>query len=60
MFTRMQDGTAEDWAIIGAAHQDHFAQAPARLMDMLKSLENVTVGFACDQLQHSLMTGSNR
>ena len=58
MFTRMQDGTAEDWAVIGAAHQEHFAGTPARMMDMLKSLQDVTVGFACDQLQHSLMTGT--
>ena len=58
MFTRMQEGTADDWAIIGAAHQEHFKKTPAHLMDMLKSLENVTVGFACDQLQHSLMTGT--
>jgi predicted HD phosphohydrolase len=25
---------------------------------MLRSLEQVSVGFACDQLQHSLMTGT--
>ena len=58
MFTRMQDGTAEDWAIIGAAHKEHFTKTPGHLMDMLRSLEAVTVGFACDQLQHSLMTGT--
>jgi predicted HD phosphohydrolase len=58
MFTRMQDGTAEDWAIIGAAHKEHFSKTPANLMDMLRSLQQVTVGFACDQLQHSLMTGT--
>jgi len=58
MFTRMQDGTAEDWAIIGAAHKEHFSKTPAHLMDMLRSLQQVTVGFACDQLQHSLMTGT--
>lgn len=58
MFTRMQDGTAEDWAVIGAAHKEHFSKTPAHLMDMLRSLESVTVGFACDQLQHSLMTGT--
>jgi len=58
MFTRMQDGTKEDWAIIGAAHKEHFYKTPDTIMDMLKSLENVTVGFACDQLQHCLMTGT--
>ena len=58
MFTRMQDGTADDWAVIGAAHLEHFTKTPAHIMDMLRSLESVTVGFACDQLQHSLMTGT--
>jgi predicted HD phosphohydrolase len=58
MFTRMQDGTAEDWAVIGKAHQEHFTKTPGHLMDMLRSLESVSVGFACDQLQHSLMTGT--
>lgn len=58
MFTRMQDGTAEDWAIIGAAHVEHFYKTPAHLMDMLRSLKDITGGFACDQLQHSLMTGT--
>ena len=58
MFTRMQDGTADDWAVIGAAHMEHFTKTPAHLMDMLRSLEDVTVGFACDQLHHSLMTGT--
>ena len=58
MFTRMQDGTADDWAVIGAAHMEHFSKTPAHLMDMLRSLEQVTVGFACNQLQHSLMTGT--
>ena len=58
MFTRMQDGTADDWAVIGAAHMEHFTKTPAHIMDMLRSLEDVTVGFACDQLHHSLMTGT--
>ena len=58
MFTKMQDGTAEDWAVIGAAHQEYFSKTPAHLMDMLRSLKTVSVGFACDQLHHSLMTGT--
>ncbi len=58
MFTRMQDGTADDWAVIGAEHAEYFTKTPAHLMDMLRSLEQVTLGFACDQLQHCLMTGT--
>ena len=58
MFTKMQDGTPEDWAVISAAHKEHFYKTPAHLMDMLRSLKDITGGFACDQLQHSLMTGT--
>ncbi len=58
MFTKMQDGTAEDWAVIGAAHQEYFSKTPAHLMDLLRSLKTVSVGFACDQLHHSLMAGT--
>ena len=58
MFTKMQDGTAEDWSVIGAAHMEHFSKTPETLMGMLRSLEDITLGFACNQLQHSLMTGT--
>ncbi|MCX2979711.1 HD domain-containing protein [Halieaceae bacterium IMCC14734] len=58
MFTDMRNGTAEDWKHIGRAHTEYFRKTPQHLMDMLKSLEQVTLGFACDQLQHSLMTGT--
>ncbi|MEP2987754.1 MAG: HD domain-containing protein [Parasphingorhabdus sp.] len=57
-FTKMQDGTLEEWKIIGAAHKEEFKNTADRFIDMLKSLEQHTLGFACDQLQHSLMTGT--
>lgn len=58
MFTRMQDGTKEDWDKIGKAHALEFAKTTDRFMGLLKSLENVTAGFGVDQLHHSLMTGT--
>ena len=58
MFTDMRNGTAEDWQRIGHAHNEYFSKTPQHLMDMLRSLEQVTLGFACDQLHHSLMTGT--
>ena len=58
MFTKMQEGTAEDWSVIGAAHMEHFGKTPETLMGMLRSLEDITLGFACNQPQHSLMTGT--
>ncbi len=57
-FTKMQDGTLEEWKIIGAAHKEEFKNTADRFIGMLKSLEQHTLGFACDQLQHSLMAGT--
>jgi len=58
-FTRMQDGKAEDWAIIGKEHQDHYKTlAPLRILQHLRDLGELTLGFSCDQLQHSLMTAT--
>lgn len=57
-FTKMQEGTKEEWEIIAAEHSVHFKSTADRFIDMLKSLEGVTLGFACDQLQHALMTGT--
>lgn len=57
-FTRMQDGTLEEWQIIGAAHYEHFKHTADTYIDLLKSLEQHTLGFACDQLQHALMAGT--
>lgn len=54
-FTRMQDGTLDDWKIIGAAHKQDFGNTADRFIAMLKQLEDATLGFACDQLQHALM-----
>ena len=58
MFTKMQEGTKEDWQVIGAAHMEEFKNTADRFIDMLKSLEQHTLGFGCDQLQHALMTGT--
>ena len=57
-FTRMQDGTLEDWQKIGAAHKQDFTKTADRFIGMLKQLEDATLGFACDQLQHALMCGT--
>ncbi len=57
-FTRMQDGTLEEWQIIAAAHYEHFKHTADTYIDLLKSLEQHTLGFACDQLQHALMAGT--
>lgn len=55
MFTAMQDGTKEEWMVIAAAHKEQFKKTADTFIDMLKSLEQHTLGFGCDQLQHALM-----
>ncbi|MGQ0823802.1 MAG: HD domain-containing protein [Actinomycetota bacterium] len=57
-FTRMDESTAEQWAVIGretAANQGRVAE---RVLDMLRSLADITDGFAVDQLTHSLQTAT--
>jgi predicted HD phosphohydrolase len=57
-FTRMDESTAEQWAVIAVetvSHQDRVADA---VLSMLRSLEAVTDGFAVDQLTHCLQTAT--
>ena len=57
-FTRMDESTAEQWGVIGAetyAHRDRVADS---VLGMLRSLADITDGFAVDQLTHSLQTAT--
>ena len=59
MFKDMRDGTVEDWRHIGAEHARHQQSAAAgQIMESLKRLEAIEVGFGANQLQHSLMAGT--
>ena len=59
MFTDMRDGTAEDWQHIAVEHARHQQSMAARqIMDSLRRLEAIEVGFGANQLQHSLMAGT--
>jgi len=59
MFTDMRQGTAADWAHIAAEHGRHQAgQTPKQVMESLKRLETIEVGFAANQLTHSLMAAT--
>jgi len=58
-FRRMQEGTAADWGIIAREHMVHQkTAAPMQIMDTMRRLENIVVGFAADQLTHCLMTAT--
>ncbi|MFN3945056.1 MAG: HD domain-containing protein [Allosphingosinicella sp.] len=59
MFTDMRQGTAADWAHIAAEHGKHQkTDAPRQIMESLRRLEAIEVGFGANQLQHSLMAGT--
>jgi len=58
-FTRLDQSDQSDWMRIQAAHIDHCRSAgPLRIMDQLRGLRDLTLGFTCDQLQHALMTAT--
>ena len=59
MFTDMRQGTQEHWKVIGGEHRVHQqTTAPMQIMDTLRRLEPMELGFAANQLTHSLMAGT--
>lgn len=57
-FTRMQDGTAEDYALI-SKHGAAFAQGHVdRVLEHLQKLAGDTGGYAVDRLTHSLQSAT--
>ncbi len=57
-FTRMDESTAEQWAVIGAQTSARQDRAATRVLWMLQSLEEVVDGFAVNQLEHCLQTAT--
>jgi predicted HD phosphohydrolase len=57
-FTRMDESTAEQWAVIGKETFEHQGRVAERTLEMLRSLEEITDGFAVNQLVHSLQTAT--
>src|SRR3954451_1257080 len=57
-FTRMDESTAEQWAVIGSETFTHQPRVAERVLAMLRSLSEITDGFAVDQLTHSLQTAT--
>jgi predicted HD phosphohydrolase len=57
-FTRMDQSTAEEWAVIGKETFEHQNRVADRVLGMLESLSEITDGFAVDQLTHSLQTAT--
>ena len=57
-FTRMDESTAEQWAVIGKATYEHQDRVAESVLALLRSLTAITDGFAVDQLTHSLQTAT--
>jgi predicted HD phosphohydrolase len=57
-FTRMDQSTADEWAVIGKETFEHQGRVADRVLGMLESLAEITDGFAVDQLTHCLQTAT--
>ena len=57
-FTRMDESTLEDWMEIGAETSANQGRVADRLLELLRSLAEITDGFATDQLTHCLQTAT--
>jgi predicted HD phosphohydrolase len=53
-FTRMDESTAEQWAVIGAETAKNQGRVADRVLMLLTSLGDIVDGFATDQLTHCL------
>ena len=57
-FTRMDESTAEQWAVIGAETAKNQSRVAEGILAMLRSLDSIVDGFATDQLTHCLQTAT--
>jgi predicted HD phosphohydrolase len=57
-FTRMDASTAEEWAVIGKETATNQGRVAERVLGLLRSLAEVTDGFAVDQLTHCCQTAT--
>jgi predicted HD phosphohydrolase len=57
-FTRMDESTAEQWAVIGAETMANQPRVAEEVLSMLRRLEAITDGFNANQLVHALQTAT--
>jgi predicted HD phosphohydrolase len=57
-FTRMDESTAEQWQTIVEQTMVNQPRVAESVLSMLRSLADITDGFAVDQLTHSLQTAT--
>src|ERR687889_1342777 len=57
-FRSMDESTAEQWAVIGAETAKNQGRVAERVLELLRSLADITDGFSTDQLTHCLQTAT--
>ena len=57
-FRRMDESTAEQWSVIATETLSHFDRTADRVLMLLRSLAEITDGFAVDQLTHCLQVAT--
>ncbi len=57
-FTRMEDGTAEDYALLERYEEGYVASLPDRLLDSLDKLKSSLAGYQVSRYEHSLQSAT--
>ncbi|MFK7867134.1 MAG: peptidase, partial [Alphaproteobacteria bacterium] len=57
-FTKMSDGTAQEYQFLTALERDHAQQLPSRIIENLLALKGSLAGYRVDRLEHSLQTAT--
>ncbi len=57
-FTRMEDGTAEDWAFLESLESEFCAKLPDRVLDALEKLNDSFGGYQVTRYTHSLQAAT--
>lgn len=57
-FTRMEDGTKEDYELLERAEQGYLAELPDRLLAALEGLKRSFAGYKVSRYEHSLQSAS--
>ena len=57
-FRSMDTSTAEQWAVIGAETAKNQPRVGEKILELLRSLGDITDGFSTDQLTHCLQTAT--
>jgi len=57
-FTRMQDGTREDYLLLDQSERDFARQLPDRVLGALRDLDHSVEGYPVSRLTHSLQSAT--